>query len=91
MNLLVGITLWVATALAQANVECTKEMVETDDCAAVINPAACYNMFQFRGRETLSCIEGTDDADRARKACACCSCVGERMCTWAAQNNICNG
>lgn len=67
MNLLVGITLWVATALAQANVECTKEMVETDDCAAVINPAACYNMFQFRGRETLSCIEGTDDADRARK------------------------
>lgn len=67
MKVLFGLTLWLATALAQQNVECTSEMVESDDCAAVINPAACYNMFQFRGAQTLSCIEGTDDADRARK------------------------
>lgn len=59
--------LWLATALAQENVECTSELASTDDCAAVINPAACYNMFGFRNAQTLSCIEGVDDADRARK------------------------
>lgn len=58
---------WLATALAQGNVECTSELASTDDCADVINPAACYNMFQFRNAQTLGCIDGVDDADRARK------------------------
>lgn len=62
------IAFWFATALAQqAAAECPSDMVITDDCAAVINPAACYNMYQFRNRQVLSCIEGTDDADRSRK------------------------
>ena len=68
MKITLGIpAFWLATALAQGNVECTSELASTDDCAAVINPAACYNMFQFRDAQTLGCIEGVDDADRARK------------------------
>lgn len=54
-------------ALGQQFPECTQELVRTDDCADVINPAACYNMFRWSPM-TLSCIDGTDDADRRRKA-----------------------
>lgn len=61
------ITLWLATAFSQQIVECTKELVSDVDCADVINPTACYNQFRFRNAQTLQCIEGTDNADRARK------------------------
>lgn len=57
---------WIALVFGQGGQECTAEMVRTDDCAAVINPAACYNQFRFNAN-TLRCIEGTDNADRARK------------------------
>jgi hypothetical protein len=59
---------WVALAQCQTYPECTRELLRTDDCAAVANPNACYNQFRWNTR-TLSCIDGTDDADRKRKVC----------------------
>ncbi|TLS21022.1 uncharacterized protein PpBr36_10760 [Pyricularia pennisetigena] len=61
--------LFAATVTAQQYSECTSDLVRTDDCADVINPAACYNQFRWNSR-TLACIEGTDDADRKRKILA---------------------
>jgi len=40
--------------------------LKDDECYDVINPNACYNQFRFNAR-TLQCIDGKDDADRARK------------------------
>ncbi|KAL2168322.1 hypothetical protein VTG60DRAFT_7366 [Thermothelomyces hinnuleus] len=74
--------------LGQEFQECTKELIRTDDCAAVINPTACYNQFRWTSR-TLSCIDGVDDAERKRRACLCCSCVGDVMCNWVRQNRFC--
>ncbi|KAK4234630.1 hypothetical protein C8A03DRAFT_47091 [Achaetomium macrosporum] len=68
--------------------ECTQELLRTDDCAVVVNPTACYNQFRWSTR-TLGCIDGTNDADRKRKACKCCSCVGTVMCNWVKQNRFC--
>ncbi|KAI0182700.1 hypothetical protein EV127DRAFT_378303 [Xylaria flabelliformis] len=60
---------------------CTQEMIASDDCAAVIDANACYNKFRWNA-QTLTCIDGVDNADRQRKACLCCSCVGTVMCNW---------
>lgn len=57
------------SALTQEFPECTKELIRTDDCAAVINPTACYNQFRW-SPPTLSCIEGADDEERKRRVCA---------------------
>ncbi|KAI5926706.1 hypothetical protein F4810DRAFT_653169 [Camillea tinctor] len=80
--------LWATTALSQQVTECTAELAATDDCADVINANACYNQFRFNSRQTLTCIGGTDDADRIRKACKCCSCVAQAMCTWVTQQGF---
>ena len=61
------VTVFVAVALGQAGTTCTREMAQSDDCADVINPNACYNQFRFRNMQTLQCIAGKNDADRARK------------------------
>ena len=89
--------------LGQTVPACTAEMVATDDCAAVIDANACYNKYRFSGKQTLSCIDGTDDKDRARKvcppcesqttltcqACKCCGCVGAAMCNWTKTQKLC--
>ncbi|KAI0169263.1 hypothetical protein GGR52DRAFT_514274 [Hypoxylon sp. FL1284] len=74
--------IWAAVAFGQQFPECTRELAATDDCAAVIDANACYNQFKFNSNQTLSCIDGTDNNDRALKACKCCSCVGDVMCNW---------
>jgi hypothetical protein len=61
------VALWLAMALGQQVPVCSQELASTDDCADVINPNACYNEYGFRGTQTLACIEGKDNADRARK------------------------
>lgn len=58
---------WLATALGQNMGPCTREMARTDGCAAVINPNACYNQFRFRNAQTLQCIEGADDNEKAQR------------------------
>ncbi|KAF2729403.1 hypothetical protein EJ04DRAFT_537867 [Polyplosphaeria fusca] len=68
--------------------ECTRELVETDDCAAVIDANACYNKFRWNA-QTLTCIDGTDTKDKQRKVCKCCSCVGTVMCDWAKKQKFC--
>lgn len=60
------VLLWASSALGQAQT-CTREMIATDDCAAVIDANACYNQFRWNA-QTLQCIDGTDNADRQRKA-----------------------
>ncbi|CAK7219910.1 hypothetical protein SEUCBS140593_004052 [Sporothrix eucalyptigena] len=52
---------------AQSVPACPADLAATTDCADVINPNACYNEFGFRGQQTLNCIEGKDNADKARK------------------------
>ncbi|KAF2797179.1 hypothetical protein K505DRAFT_236077 [Melanomma pulvis-pyrius CBS 109.77] len=68
---------------------CTKELARTDECADVINANACYNQNRFNNAQTLQCIDGKDNADRARKACMCCSCVGVQMCDWTKKQKLC--
>ncbi|KAK0742555.1 hypothetical protein B0T21DRAFT_283094 [Apiosordaria backusii] len=68
MKLSLGLlTLWASMSLGQSMQECTRELARTDECADVINPNACYNMYRFNSARTLSCIEGKDDAERKRK------------------------
>ncbi|KAK3368758.1 hypothetical protein B0H63DRAFT_565392 [Podospora didyma] len=89
MKLSVGLmALWMALTFGQTFPECTRELLRTDDCAEVVNPNACYNQYRFNAR-TLTCIEGKDDADRKRKFCKCCSCVGTQMCNWVTQSKFC--
>ncbi|KAF1975689.1 hypothetical protein BU23DRAFT_66514 [Bimuria novae-zelandiae CBS 107.79] len=71
----------LSSALAQTYPECTAELVRTDDCAGVINANACYNKFRWNA-QTLTCIEGKDDAEKKKRACKCCNCVGKTMCDW---------
>lgn len=42
------------------------EAARSDDCAAVINANACYNKFKWNA-QTLTCIDGTDNAVKAKK------------------------
>ncbi|KAL7623255.1 hypothetical protein AAE478_006936 [Parahypoxylon ruwenzoriense] len=85
---LASVFLWLTAALSQQVPACPRELAETDDCADVINANACYNQFRFRNNQTLSCIGGTDNDDRARKACKCCGCVGAQMCNWVTQQRF---
>ncbi|KAF2689659.1 hypothetical protein K458DRAFT_384290 [Lentithecium fluviatile CBS 122367] len=83
------IALWIYGALAQSYPECTAEVARTDACASVINANACYNKFRFQNAQTLTCIDGKDDADKKKKVCACCKCVGDIMCNWATKQKYC--
>jgi hypothetical protein len=53
-------------ALGQEFPECTKELLRTDECAAVVNPNACYNQFRWNAR-TLGCIDGANDTERKQR------------------------
>jgi hypothetical protein len=59
--------LWATVVLGQQAQECTRELARTDDCASVINANACYNKQRFRNKQTLQCIDGKDDAEKAKK------------------------
>jgi hypothetical protein len=59
-------TLLFGFVSAQTYPECTREVARTDDCAAVINANACYNKFRWNA-QTLTCIDGTDNAAKAKK------------------------
>lgn len=61
------IALCIIMALGQIFTECTPDLLATDDCADVANPIACYNEYRWN-TQTLQCIDGTNDADRRRKA-----------------------
>jgi hypothetical protein len=58
--------LLLAFSSAQTYPECTRELVRSDDCAAVIDANACYNKFRWNA-QTLTCIDGTDNAVKAKK------------------------
>ncbi|OTB11753.1 hypothetical protein K445DRAFT_26242 [Daldinia sp. EC12] len=81
-------SLWFALTLSQQIPECSRELAATDDCADVINANACYNQFRFRNNQTLSCIGGANNDERAKKACKCCGCVGRQMCDWVKQQRF---
>ncbi|KAF2706546.1 hypothetical protein K504DRAFT_504673 [Pleomassaria siparia CBS 279.74] len=83
------IPFWLTLAFGQTFPECTRELARTDECADVINANACYNQNRFNNAQTLACIDGKDDADRKKKACTCCMCVGTQMCTWATKQKYC--
>ncbi|KAF2634833.1 hypothetical protein P280DRAFT_412899 [Massarina eburnea CBS 473.64] len=83
------LALWVSVALGQSFPECTRTLARTDECASVINANACYNQNRFNGAATLACIDGTNDADRKKKVCQCCTCVGSVMCSWATKQKYC--
>jgi hypothetical protein len=59
-------TLLLGFAAAQTYPECTMEATRSDDCAAVINANACYNKFRWNA-QTLTCIDGNDNAVKAKK------------------------
>ncbi|KAK3361449.1 hypothetical protein B0T24DRAFT_501069, partial [Lasiosphaeria ovina] len=68
MKLSLGfLALWFAVALGQDFPECTRQLARTDDCLAVIDSNACYNQYRFTDARTLTCIDGKDTADKARK------------------------
>lgn len=56
----------LAVVYGQSSTDCPADLLATDDCAAIINPIACYNQMRWSAR-TLTCIEGTSDADRKKK------------------------
>ncbi|KAL5381838.1 hypothetical protein PMIN06_006852 [Paraphaeosphaeria minitans] len=84
----VSLAILVSTSLAQSYPECTPELVRTDECAGVINANACYNKMGFRNAQTLQCIEGKDEAEKKRRACKCCNCVGKVMCDWVTKQKF---
>ncbi len=63
----VAVAVWLPPVLGQAVPACSADLATSEDCAAVINPNACYNEFGFRGQQTLNCVEGKNNADKARK------------------------
>jgi hypothetical protein len=65
------IPLFLGVALGQNYPECTRELLRTDECAAVVNPNACYNQFRWSAR-TLSCIDGENDTQRKQRVCHFC-------------------
>lgn len=65
------IPLFLGVALGQNYPECTRELLRTDDCAAVVNPNACYNQFRWSAR-TLSCIDGENDTQRKQRVSQSC-------------------
>ena len=74
---LAAMALWLSVAQGQAAgqerlLTCTSAVVEDYDCAQVIAPVACYNQFKFNSASTFTCIEGKDDADKARMVSHSC-------------------
>jgi hypothetical protein len=68
MKLQLGfIALWVAMVVAQAGqmLDCTEDVIQSEECSEVISPVACYNQFRWN-TQTLSCIKGTDAEKRAK-------------------------
>ncbi len=57
------IALSVPAVLGQTYPACTRTLLRTDECAAVVNPSACYNQFRWNTR-TLQCIDGANDTER---------------------------
>ncbi|KAI1384941.1 uncharacterized protein F4822DRAFT_416759 [Hypoxylon trugodes] len=88
MKLSLAFSLWLVAVLGQQFPECTRDVAATDDCADVIDANACYNQFRFQNNQTLSCINGKDNNERALKACKCCSCVGKVMCDWVTKQRF---
>jgi hypothetical protein len=60
------LALFLTLAHGQTYQECTADLVRTDDCAGVIDANACYNKFRWNA-QTLTCIEGKDDAEKKRR------------------------
>ncbi|KAK5659520.1 hypothetical protein OQA88_722 [Cercophora sp. LCS_1] len=82
--------IWVVAALGQAQMlECTEELLQTEDCYEVAQPIACYNQFRWN-TQTLTCINGSD-AEKKAKFCKCAKCIGTPMVNWVTQNNYCGG
>jgi hypothetical protein len=73
-------TLLLGFVSAQTYPECTREVARTDDCAAVINANACYNKFRWNA-QTLTCIDGTDNAAKAKKVSSW-ACESRSELTW---------
>jgi hypothetical protein len=73
-----GLLALFAAALGQNEEfpECTRELLRTDDCAAVVNPSACYNQFRWNAR-TLGCIDGLNDAERKKRVRDGCTVRGD--------------
>jgi hypothetical protein len=64
-----AILLAAAAGVAQAQTsfpECTRALLRTDECSAVVNPSACYNQFRWNTR-TLGCIDGANDTERKQR------------------------
>jgi len=60
------LVLWFAVGLAQIKMlDCDEDVIQTEDCAEVISPIACYNQFKWNA-QTLTCIEGTDAEKKAK-------------------------
>ncbi|KAF1998498.1 hypothetical protein P154DRAFT_439064 [Amniculicola lignicola CBS 123094] len=62
------IPLLLSLAVAQQAAVCTRELARTDECADVINANACYNQGRFANTQSLQCIDGKDNTERAAKA-----------------------
>ncbi|CAE7187277.1 hypothetical protein PTTW11_07118 [Pyrenophora teres f. teres] len=58
----------ITIVFAQIYPECTAEVAQTDDCAAVINANACYNKFRWNS-QTLTCIDGDNNTVKQRQVC----------------------
>ncbi|KAK1833700.1 hypothetical protein QBC39DRAFT_328968 [Podospora conica] len=99
MKLTFGFTaLWLSMAMVQGQavgqerlLDCTPEVVEDIDCANVIAPVACYNQYKFTSPNAFTCIEGENDADKARMFCKCARCVSESLVQWVNTNRLCEG
>ena len=61
------VAIFIAIVFGQTAPVCTAALARTDECADVINANACYNQDRFKGAATLQCIDGKDNADKARK------------------------
>ena len=62
------LAMWLASlALAQTGqmLDCTEDVIQSEECAEVISPIACYNQFRWN-QQTLTCIEGTDAEKRLK-------------------------
>jgi hypothetical protein len=61
------IALWLAMAAGQTVPACSADLVRSDDCTDVIDANACYNEFRWSGTQSLQCIGGANNTERARK------------------------
>lgn len=67
MKISIGfLALWLTMALGQGQMlDCTEELLQTDDCYEVMLPIACYNQFRWNA-QTINCINGSDAEKRAK-------------------------